>query len=36
MNARGVVTGGSGLGDRLGSPANQVLRLMRLDPKMRR
>ncbi len=36
MDARGVVTGGAGLFDCLGSPANQVLRLMRLDPKMRR
>jgi len=36
MDARLVVTGGSGLCDRLGGPADQVLRLMRLDPKMRR
>jgi hypothetical protein len=36
MDARVVVTGGAGLFDCLASPANQVLRLMRLDPKMRR
>jgi len=36
MDARGAVTGGSSLFDRLGGPANQVLRLMRLDPEMRR
>jgi hypothetical protein len=36
MDARGAITGGSSLFDRLGGPANQVLRLMRLDPEMRR
>jgi hypothetical protein len=35
MNARLVVAGGSGLPDRFGGTANQMLRLIRLDPKMR-